>query len=83
MLKINSNRLGPEAIRALLSSPHLGELSQFDVSYNEIGAEGAKAILDSPKLQNLESLGAYSLGCGEEWESRLVEHFGDDVVSTG
>jgi hypothetical protein len=53
---VHTNHLGDDGFRALLDSPHLGNVETLIVCNNWIGADGARLLWEEDRLPKLRRL---------------------------
>jgi hypothetical protein len=55
-LDLNSQRLTPDLLRALLGSPHLGAVHSLELSWNAFGDDGAAMLASARSITGVRSL---------------------------
>ena len=80
-LKLWSNRFGPDAVAALVSSKVVANLTDLDLSDNRIGPAGAVALANSKHLKKLRTLAVDEAAVGKKGKKALLDRFGESVVS--
>jgi uncharacterized protein (TIGR02996 family) len=60
-LALDWNRIGPQAVIALLRSPRLASLRDLDVNHTNLTAAGLRRVFAEPGLMRLRKLGLYGL----------------------